>query len=87
MGPLLHDESLVQDVLQGLPTASSTSTFTNAEIYAKLNKIGLSKNIILALQAAQTDMPPIDAFPKSHIVTFKYYAGVISFLDDNYIKV
>ena len=53
----------------------------------KLNKIGLSKNIILALQAAQTDMPPMDAFPKSHIVTFKYYVGIISFLDDNYIRV
>ncbi|MCJ1271264.1 COP9 signalosome (CSN) subunit [Lobaria immixta] len=54
--------------------------------YFKLNKIGLSKNIILALQAAQTDMPPMDAFPKSHIVTFEYYVGVMSFLDDNYIR-
>ena len=29
-------------------------------------------------------MPPIDAFPKSHIVTFKYYVGVICFLEENY---
>ena len=32
-------------------------------------------------------MPPIEAFPKSHVVTFKYYVGVILFLDEDYIKV
>jgi hypothetical protein len=31
-------------------------------------------------------MPPIEAFPKSHIVTFKYYVGVIFFLDESYEK-
>ena len=29
-------------------------------------------------------MPPLTAFPKSHMVTFKYYVGVISFLEENY---
>lgn len=53
----------------------------------KLNKIGLSKNIIRALSASQFDMPPMEAFPRSHIVTFKYYLGVIYFLDDNYLEV
>ena len=32
-------------------------------------------------------MPPLDSFPKSHIVTFEYYVGVILFLDENYEKV
>lgn len=32
-------------------------------------------------------MPPLDAFPKSHIVTFKYYVGIIVFLEEDYIKV
>jgi len=31
-------------------------------------------------------MPPVEAFPMSHIVTFKYYVGVILFLEENYIK-
>ena len=30
-------------------------------------------------------MPPLDAFPKSHIVTFKYYVGVINFLEEEYV--
>ena len=33
------------------------------------------------------DMPPIEAFPKSHIVTFMYYVGVILFLEEDYVKV
>lgn len=32
-------------------------------------------------------MPPMEYFPKSHIVTFKYYVGVILFLDENYHEV
>ena len=31
-------------------------------------------------------MPPLEAFPKAHQVTFNYYMGVIYFLDENYIK-
>lgn len=29
-------------------------------------------------------MPPLSAFPKSHQVTFKYYCGVIHFLEEDY---
>ena len=29
-------------------------------------------------------MPEPDQFPKSHVVTFKYYVGVIHFLDEDY---
>ncbi|KAI9719389.1 MAG: COP9 signalosome (CSN) subunit [Candelaria pacifica] len=54
--------------------------------YFKLNSIGLSKNILRALQATRTDMPPLESFPKSHIVTFKYYVGVILFLEEDYVK-
>jgi COP9 signalosome complex subunit 12 len=32
-------------------------------------------------------MPPLEAFPKSHVVTFKYYCGVIAFLEEDYINV
>lgn len=32
-------------------------------------------------------MPPVEAYPKSHIVTFKYYVGVILFLEEDYGKV
>lgn len=52
--------------------------------YFKLNSVSLSKNILRALQAGRFDMPPLHAFPKSHQVTFKYYVGVILFLEENY---
>lgn len=29
----------------------------------------------------------MEAFPKSHVVTFRYYVGVIHFLDEEYAKV
>ncbi|KAH0556431.1 hypothetical protein GP486_005648, partial [Trichoglossum hirsutum] len=31
-------------------------------------------------------MPPMEAFPKSHIVTYRYYVGVIWFLEEDYVK-
>lgn len=53
----------------------------------QLNSISLSKNIIRALDASRVDMPPLDGFPKSHIVTFKYYVGVTLFLEESYALV
>jgi hypothetical protein len=32
-------------------------------------------------------MPTLDAFPKAHQVTFKYYIGVIYFLEEAYEEV
>lgn len=52
--------------------------------YFRLNSVGLSRNVLNAIEASSADMPPMEAFPKAHIVTFKYYVGVIHFLDENY---
>jgi len=38
-----------------------------------------------ALNATTTDMPSLGTFPKSHVVTFKYYVGVINFLEEDYV--
>ncbi|KAG0651630.1 COP9 signalosome 8 [Hyphodiscus hymeniophilus] len=54
--------------------------------YFKLSSISLSKNILKAIQAYRGDMPNLDAFPMAHRVTFKYYVGVICFLDENYVE-
>lgn len=32
-------------------------------------------------------MPELDAFPQSHVITFKYYVGVIQFLEEDYAAV
>ncbi|KEZ42434.1 hypothetical protein SAPIO_CDS5630 [Scedosporium apiospermum] len=52
--------------------------------YFKLNSASLSRNILKALTAYKGDMPPLSAFPKSQRVTFKYYTGVLAFLEENY---
>lgn len=32
-------------------------------------------------------MPPLESFPKSQRVTFRYYEGVLFFLEENYVQV
>jgi hypothetical protein len=53
----------------------------------QLNQISLCKNILRAITANQTDVPPLASFPKSHSVTFRYYVGLIHFLDEDYVRV
>lgn len=53
----------------------------------QIGSVGLSKNLLRALNASSVDLPDLSAFPKSHIVTFQYYVGVIHFLDENYAQV
>lgn len=42
--------------------------------------------MLRALQAIGGDLPPLSQFPKSHQVTYSYYVGVISFLEEDYKK-
>ncbi|KAK8016482.1 Protein CSN12-like protein [Apiospora rasikravindrae] len=52
--------------------------------YFKLNSAALSKNVLRVLSAGRGDMPDFESFPKSQQVTFKYYEGVLAFLEENY---
>ncbi|KAK7420173.1 COP9 signalosome (CSN) subunit [Neonectria magnoliae] len=56
--------------------------------YFKLNSASLSRTILktLAVYKDKGDMPPLEMFPKSQRITFKYYEGVLSFLDENYVE-
>ena len=54
---------------------------------SQLNSINLTKNVLRALDASSEDLPPLQSYPKAHVVTFKYYRGVIAFLDENYSDV
>ena len=55
--------------------------------YFKLNQASLSRNVLRALGAYRGDMPPLEGFPRSQRVTFKYYQGVLFFLEENYVEV
>jgi COP9 signalosome complex subunit 12 len=52
--------------------------------YFKLNSLSLTKNVIRALDAADDDLPPLHLFPKPQQCTFKFYRGVIDFLQERY---
>jgi hypothetical protein len=54
---------------------------------SQINSVGLTKNLLRAIKAQSHELPPLEAFPKSHIVTFEYYLGVIHFLDEQYTQV
>ncbi|EEH11333.1 COP9 signalosome complex subunit [Histoplasma capsulatum G186AR] len=54
--------------------------------YFKLGAVSSCKSLLRAIDASHADLPPFSAFPKSHIVTFKYYLGVICFLEENYAE-
>ncbi|KAI0032930.1 hypothetical protein K488DRAFT_48729 [Vararia minispora EC-137] len=53
--------------------------------YFRIRKISLSKSILRSLDA-NTDMPALGAYPKSHQVTYRYYIGMLSFLNEDYTK-
>jgi COP9 signalosome complex subunit 12 len=57
--------------------------------YFKLNSASLSRTILktLAVYKDKGDMPALEAFPKAQRVTFKYYEGVLFFLEENYLEV
>ncbi|TIA95560.1 hypothetical protein E3P94_03652 [Wallemia ichthyophaga] len=53
--------------------------------YFEINALSLCKNILRAV-AAMKDLMPLHTYPKAHQVTFKYYTGVLAFLDDKFDK-
>lgn len=55
--------------------------------YFKLNSASLARTILKALATHRGDMPPLDRFPAPQRVTFKYYEGVLFFLEENYVEV
>ncbi|OSS52441.1 hypothetical protein B5807_02075 [Epicoccum nigrum] len=53
--------------------------------YFKLKAISLSKNVVRSIEA-QSDLPPFEMYPKAHRVTYRYYTGVLAFLQEDYTK-
>ncbi|KZS97802.1 hypothetical protein SISNIDRAFT_477193 [Sistotremastrum niveocremeum HHB9708] len=51
--------------------------------YFKVQRTSLSRNVIRALKA-NNDIPPLTEYPRAHQVTYKYYLGMLSFLNEDY---
>ncbi|SAM83329.1 related to CSN12-COP9 signalosome (CSN) subunit [Ustilago bromivora] len=52
--------------------------------YFRLKSVSLCRNILRAISAAV--LPDLELFPKSQQVTFRYYVGVLAFLNEEYDK-
>lgn len=52
--------------------------------YFRLNKLSLTKNVLRAVEVSE--LPDLQFFPKAHIVTWKYYLGVIAFMNEDYTR-
>ncbi|KAF8915400.1 hypothetical protein CPB85DRAFT_428049 [Mucidula mucida] len=53
--------------------------------YFRIKRISLSKSILRALDA-NNDIPPLQQYPRSHQVTYRYYIGMLKFLSEDYAK-
>ncbi|KAF8484665.1 hypothetical protein DFH94DRAFT_242785 [Russula ochroleuca] len=53
--------------------------------YFRVRRISLSKNILRALEANR-DIPLLHEYPRAHQVTYRYYLGMLSFLNEDYTK-
>jgi len=53
--------------------------------YFRVKRISLSKNILRAIDA-NPDIPPLHQYPRSHQVTYRYYLGMLSFLNEDFAK-
>ncbi|KAK9246629.1 hypothetical protein V1506DRAFT_534800 [Lipomyces tetrasporus] len=58
------------------------------KIYFKLGTISLATSVVRVLNASSTvgDIPSVEEYPKAHMVTFKYYVGILAFMDEEYEK-
>ncbi|KAK9469251.1 hypothetical protein V1512DRAFT_255822 [Lipomyces arxii] len=58
------------------------------KIYFTLGTISLATSLLRVLNASSNsgDMPPLENYPKSHVVTFQYYVGVLAFMEEDYQK-
>ncbi|KAF2668826.1 hypothetical protein BT63DRAFT_471951 [Microthyrium microscopicum] len=54
------------------------------KIYFQLNSLNLCKSLIRSVSV--TELPPLNQYPLSHQVTFNYYSGVMSFIEEDYSK-
>ena len=54
--------------------------------YSQVNRPTLCKNIIRAI-GSSSNPQPFDAYPIGHRVTWRYYMGMLSFLEEDYPKV
>ncbi|RUS26374.1 hypothetical protein BC938DRAFT_470855 [Jimgerdemannia flammicorona] len=52
--------------------------------HPQLKQQNLCKNVLRAVRAS--DLPGVEQFPKSHRVTYRYYLGVLNFLEEDYKK-
>ncbi|GAO46714.1 hypothetical protein G7K_0936-t1 [Saitoella complicata NRRL Y-17804] len=54
------------------------------KIYFRLNKLSLCKNVLRAVDVSE--LPELEEYGRGEVCTWKYYLGVIAFLNEDYKK-
>jgi hypothetical protein len=78
----------VTDRLSGYADSRKWGVYSVANLlfkaYFKLSSTNLCTTLLRPLNAAE--LPPLDQYPKADQVTFKYYTGLLAFLEERYDK-
>ncbi|KAK7204927.1 hypothetical protein BZA70DRAFT_310803 [Myxozyma melibiosi] len=58
------------------------------KVYFKLGVLSLAKSALRVLNSSSAagDVPPLETYPKAHVVTFRYYVGILAFVEEDYEK-
>ncbi|KAJ3116749.1 COP9 signalosome (CSN) subunit [Phlyctochytrium bullatum] len=90
--PAVRLNGLVNDIQSKLQEEDGESVghifrIHNEEALApllELKQINLASNLIKSLKSA--DLPELDKYPIGHVVTFRYYMGVLAFFNEEYAR-
>ena len=78
----------VTDRLSPMDISRKWGTFAIANLllktYFKLSSTNLCTTMLRSLNAAE--LPDLSFYPKADQVTFKYYTGILAFLNEQYTK-
>lgn len=56
------------------------------KIYLKLGNTALARSVLKVLQQQEKQLPSLNNFPKSHVVTYLYHTGVLQLIQGDYVK-
>ncbi|KAK9474139.1 uncharacterized protein V1510DRAFT_361657 [Dipodascopsis tothii] len=54
------------------------------KVYFRLGTLSLATSLLRVLHTSAAEMPPLDAYPKADQTTFRFYVGVLAFMDEDY---
>lgn len=94
MGHILHHDTALQELHPGkgqldVTVRMSAKYHSIFPFYIlptqshQLKTLNLARNLMRAIDAA-AELPPLERFPKAHMVAYRYYVGLYHFWNEQY---